>query len=137
IRRVASLPRTFRSYIPSTKWRPRSFSNSTISYPLATSMPLPSPRRPDLSATGGLMKAAGVLAGIAGVAAIAGVVWFNIAHPPIEVDKDTLCPKAGPASTTVVLIDVSDPLMPIAQEDVTNDIDSAVESVPKFGLLEL
>jgi hypothetical protein len=83
------------------------------------------------------MKAAGVLAGIAGVAAIAGVVWFNIAHPPVEVDKDTLCPKAGPVSTTVVLIDVSDPLTPIAQEDVTNDINDAVESVPKFGLLEL
>jgi hypothetical protein len=83
------------------------------------------------------MRALGVLAGLAGLAAIAGVVWFNLAHPPIEIDKETLCPQAGPASTTVVLIDVSDPLPPVAQEDAKNAIAQEVDRVPKFGRLEL
>lgn len=99
-------------------------------------MPLASPKRRRSSA-GGLTKAAGVVAGAVGLALIAGVVWFNLAHPPLEIDKDTLCPKSGPVSTTVVLIDVSDPLTPLAQEDVKNEISAAAGEVPKFGLLEL
>jgi hypothetical protein len=79
----------------------------------------------------------GLLAGLAGLAAIAGVVWFNLTHTPIEVDKETLCPKAGPWTTSVVLIDVSDPLPPVAQEDVKNQIADEVLNTPKFGLLEL
>jgi hypothetical protein len=108
-----------------------------ISFPRATAMPLARQRRPRPSPSGGLTRAAGVLAGLAGLAAIAAVVWFNLAYPPVEVDKQTLCPKAGPVSTTVVLIDVSDPLPPVAQEDVKNEITDAVKNVPKFGLLEL
>ena len=80
---------------------------------------------------------AGVLAGLAGLGVIGAVVWFNLTHSPIEVDKDTLCPKTGSWSTTVVLIDVSDPLPKVAQEDVKNQIAEEVRTVPKFGLLEL
>jgi hypothetical protein len=79
----------------------------------------------------------GALAGLAGLAAIAGVIWFNLAHPPIDIDKETLCPRAGPSSITVVLIDVSDPLTPVAQEDAKNAIAEEMARVPKFGLLEL
>jgi hypothetical protein len=100
-------------------------------------MPLARRKPPKAAVSGGLMRAAGVLAGLAGLAAIAGVVWFNLAHPPIEVDSETLCPKAGPASITVVLIDVSDPLPPVAQADIRNEITGAVKDIPKFGLLEL
>jgi hypothetical protein len=99
-------------------------------------MPLASPKRRRSSA-GGLTKVAGVVAGAIGLALIAGVVWFNLAHPPLEIDKDTLCLKSGPLSTTVVLIDVSDPLPPLAQEDVKNEIFAAAGEVPKLGLLEL
>ena len=78
-----------------------------------------------------------MLAGLAGFGIIGAVVWFNLTHSPVEVDKDTLCPKAGSWSTTVVLIDVSDPLPSVAQEDVKNQIAEEVRTIPKFGLLEL
>jgi hypothetical protein len=100
-------------------------------------MPLARRKQLKESARGGLLRVAGALAGLAGLAAIAGVVWFNLAHPPIEINKKTLCPETGPSSTTVVLIDVSDPLPPVAQEDVKSEIAQEMEHLPKFGLLEL
>ena len=78
---------------------------------------------------------AGVLAGLAGLGVIGAVVWFNLTHSPIEVDKDTLCPKTGSWSTTVVLTDVSDPLPKVAQEDVKKLV--AYSSVSHLGFCVL
>jgi hypothetical protein len=104
---------------------------------MVTQVPLPTPRRHRGSRGGGLSRTIGAVAGLVGSAAIAAVVWFNLTHSPVEIDRESLCPKAGPSSTTVVLIDVSDPLPAVAQEDVKAQIAEEVRKTAKFGLLEL
>jgi hypothetical protein len=87
----------------------------------------------------------GLLAGTLGAIGLGGllVLGASIDRPP-PLDAATLCPAtdgggptAGAASRTVVLLDGSDALPPIAERQVTNALTALAEDLPVAGLLEV
>ena len=54
-----------------------------------------------------------------------------------ERDADTMCPKVGPTEQVLVLVDVTDPVGPIAQSDILNQLNAMADALPKGGLFEL
>ena len=71
--------------------------------------------------------------------AIAGLVylWF-VARDRPELDATTLCPSdGGPRSTTVVLLDTTDPWPEVVRDSVRKELEEIVGRVPEYGLLQL
>ncbi|HUG63411.1 MAG TPA: hypothetical protein VMP03_16310, partial [Methylomirabilota bacterium] len=87
----------------------------------------------------------GLLAGVVAVGMLGGMVWLNatVDRPPV-LNAETLCPVlegggavAGARSVTVVLLDGSDALPAIAQEQVSKALGDLAASLPPYGLLEV
>ncbi|MDF2116373.1 hypothetical protein PY365_12365 [Roseiarcaceae bacterium H3SJ34-1] len=63
-------------------------------------------------------------------------VWTTTAKP-LELNRSTLCPLDGPASTLVVLLDASDDFPDVARQEVELTLNEMASSVPTHGLVEL
>ncbi len=80
-----------------------------------------------------------VVGGVVLVAVIGTFVWLYVGalqRNPVR-DVNTLCPQAGPTEQVLVLMDVTDPIGPIAQQDVLNQLDAVADSLAKGGRFEL
>lgn len=73
------------------------------------------------------------------ILAVGGLIYLRFlgADRP-ELDAVTLCPVEGGArSTTVVLLDATDPWPDVVNERVVEEVTTLVGQVPEYGLLEL
>lgn len=72
------------------------------------------------------------------VAVIAGVaaIYFSAASSQRALDPVTLCP-ADPASITVLLVDVTDPMNLPQQQDFLNQLARLKNSIPRYGQLTI
>lgn len=72
-------------------------------------------------------------------AAVGGLSYLRwIANERPQLDALSLCPvDSGPRSTTVVLLDTSDPWPDIVRAAVNKHLEKEVEKVAEYGLLEL
>ncbi|MDG2518091.1 hypothetical protein [Lysobacter soli] len=68
------------------------------------------------------------------VLAVIGFFYFKAVLSQHSLDEATLCP-ASPQSVTVLLVDVTDPMNLPQKQDFLNQLDSLVESVPRYGKL--
>ena len=76
------------------------------------------------------LKIAAVLAVVAGVGAIYGIV----ASSQRKLDAVTLC-SASPESVTVLLVDVTDPMNTPQRQDFINQLVRLKNSIPRYGKL--
>lgn len=80
-----------------------------------------------------------VLGGLVLLAVIGGFAWLYLgalARNP-ERDPDTLCPRTGPTEQVLVLVDVTDPIGSITQQDVLNQLNAIADGLAKGGRFEL
>ncbi|MDB5539916.1 MAG: hypothetical protein JWQ89_1643 [Devosia sp.] len=73
------------------------------------------------------------------IAVLVGFGWLYmgaVQRNP-ERDANTMCPKVGPTEQVLVLVDVTDPVGPIAQSDILNQLNAMADALPKGGLFEL
>jgi hypothetical protein len=67
-----------------------------------------------------------------------GVYQFVIARQShVELDPETFCPKAGPQTLTVLVVDTTDPLNLVQRTHVLNRIEMLVSEIPRYGALEI
>lgn len=80
-----------------------------------------------------------IVGGFALVSVLAGFGWLYMGAVArnSERDPETLCPKTGPVEQVLVLVDVTDPVGPIAQADILNQLDAIADGLPRGGLFEL
>jgi hypothetical protein len=71
-----------------------------------------------------------------GTLAIGGYVYVTTERPP-TLDRDSLCPLAGPRSVTVVLLDSTDDIPDIGKREIRTVLVDMAETLPTYGLLEL
>ena len=96
----------------------------------------PSLKTSSRSGPGPWTKAAMILGIISIIGVIGGLVTYgSFFNERIEIDKDTGCPKDGPASRTVILIDQTDTFSPVQVIDIQNKFEEYQKSVPRYGEL--
>lgn len=80
-----------------------------------------------------------IAGGIALIAIVVGFGWLymSAAQRNPQRDAETNCPKSGPVEQILVLVDVTDPVGPIAQSDILNQLNAMADALPKGGLFEL
>jgi hypothetical protein len=66
-----------------------------------------------------------------------GAFYFIAQRTYVPLEADTLCPKAGITSQTVVLLDTTDPLADVTKQEVLSRLGDASAGVPKGGLLQV
>jgi hypothetical protein len=66
---------------------------------------------------------------------IVAYVWHEATH--VAIEKATGCPKTGPGSITVIVLDITDSLGVIQKADLRAFMDSVRDQVPKYGRLDL
>lgn len=79
------------------------------------------------------------LGGVVLLAIIGGFVWLYLGaleRNPAR-DPETLCPQTGPTEQVLVLVDVTDPIGSITQQDVLNQLDEIADGLSKGGRFEL
>jgi len=64
----------------------------------------------------------------------AGALYYNADASNPDVDERTLCPDQ-PASTTILLVDVTDPMNLPQRQDFHNKFNQLRTSIPRFGKL--
>lgn len=75
--------------------------------------------------------------GIAGAVIIAfGAFYFSAISGQRSLDPETLCPEE-PASITVLLVDVTDPMNRPQQQDFLNQLARLKNSMPRYGQLSV
>ncbi len=85
---------------------------------------------------GAWTKVAMVLGIICIIGVIGGlVIYGSFFNERIEIDKVTGCPKGGPLSRTVILIDQTDTFSPVQAVDIQNQFEAYQKSVPRYGEL--
>lgn len=81
-----------------------------------------------------------VLGGALGVLALgvlsAGAYVYTTAQRPPSLDHSSLCPKDGPHSITVVVVDSTDTIPEIAKRELRTILVDIAETLPTYGLLE-
>lgn len=78
------------------------------------------------------------LIGVAIAIVVAGTLyWYDARNSLVELDPSTLCPKSGPRSVTVVLLDRTDPLAVVQQADLHNQLETLVAEIPRYGELTI
>jgi hypothetical protein len=63
-----------------------------------------------------------------------GALYYNAVASNPTVDPDTLCPEE-PSSTTVLLVDVTDPMNLPQRQDFQNQFIKLRDAIPRFGKL--
>ena len=58
----------------------------------------------------------GIVLGAAALAGVAALV--SLSPDPVEIDPDTLCPAAGPAAVTAILVDTTDRIGALSRTDI-------------------
>lgn len=84
-----------------------------------------------------LYIAGGTLLSLLAVAAVAGYFYLRLSSSSIALDEDSLCPKTGPESVTVVLLDVTDPVTEITSVDLRNEFQALVANVAPRSLIQV
>lgn len=79
---------------------------------------------------GAILKIGGVFAAVLTV----GAAYIGIASSRPKLDPETLCP-AKPASVTVLLVDVTDPMNAPQRQDFANQLERLKNSIPRYGKL--
>lgn len=80
----------------------------------------------------------GVLLLIGCIAFGGGYVWLLMsAEKRPELVAETLCPKDGPRSVTVVLVDASDDIPNVGRKQIQTYLEDTAETLPEYGLLEM
>ena len=93
-------------------------------------MPIGSRRRVDYSKIGGIVL---LLAAIAGLGAFLAPNF--IGNRLDGVDTQTFCKTKGDRSITTVILDVTDTLKAVQQQEIKNRLEEIRESTPEFGQL--
>lgn len=73
------------------------------------------------------------------IAVVGGFLWLYlgaIERNP-ERDAETMCPKVGPKEQVLVLVDVTDPIGPITQTDIINQLNGMADHLSTGGLFEI
>jgi hypothetical protein len=78
-----------------------------------------------------------LIAAIVIVLGAVGLVWSDQRKANPKLDAATLCPESGPASVTVVLVDVTDELSRPQAQDFQNQFERLRAETPRHGLLEV
>lgn len=78
----------------------------------------------------GILKIACVAVGVAAI----GAAYIVVAKGNRALDEETLCPTS-PASITVLLVDVTDPMTTAQRQDFRNQLTRLRNSVPRYGKL--
>lgn len=69
---------------------------------------------------------------------VAAVVSAFVFKPtPVELDRATGCPIAGPSQDVAVLIDRTDQISPVTAEDARQQLDAIVGEIPTYGRIEV
>ena len=72
------------------------------------------------------------------IAVLAGAYFYYQAMSrEMPLNPDNMCPKDGPHSIAVVLIDATDPLDAVQREDVSKLLDDIKNNIPRYGEIEL
>ncbi|SRR6266404_2007006 len=79
-------------------------------------------------------KATGILLGLIGLLLIAGLAgaWYWVNNKQVKLDAATNCPLSGPTAVHAILIDRSDPLLPVQALQARQTVDRYVRSA-KIG----
>lgn len=78
----------------------------------------------------GLFKIAGVVAAVT----LVGIAYVTVARGNKALDNETLCPVT-PASVTVLLVDVTDPMTTAQKQDFRNQLNRLRGTIPRYGKL--
>ena len=89
-----------------------------------------SARRAQRQSRGAALKI-GLVAGLV-IAMVVAVVLASRAHR--DLDAETLCPT-DPASDTVLLVDVTDPMNVAQRQDFLNQLERLKNTIPRYGRL--
>jgi len=85
---------------------------------------------------GPLTKAAMVIGIICIISIIGGLATYSsFFNERVVVDNKTGCPKDGPYSRTVILIDQTDTFSPVQANDIQNQFEKYKKSIPRYGEL--
>lgn len=87
----------------------------------------------------GWLLAGGIILGVTVVFALSYGFYLLIAtrQTHVELDAASNCPKDGPSSITVLVIDTTDPLNLIQRTDLLNEVESVLATIPRFGAFEM
>lgn len=66
---------------------------------------------------------------------IVGQFWMAANAEHVELAKGSLCPKDGPSSVTVVIIDRTDAVSPVTLMDIKTRLNDYAKQVPRYGAL--
>lgn len=75
----------------------------------------------------GIISIIGVIGGL--------VTYGSFFNDRIQIDKASGCPKEGPISRTVILIDQTDTFSPVQAIDIQNQFEAYKQGVPRYGEL--
>lgn len=79
-----------------------------------------------------------ILIGVVAVALLAAFAVQTAKHQEADrFDKTTFCPKDGDTSITVIMIDQTDPLSPVQQASLRNELEKVRDGIPTHGKLEI
>ncbi len=79
-----------------------------------------------------------ILIAVVAIALVAAFVVQNSKRQEAgRFDKATYCPKDGDISVTVIMIDQTDPLSPIQQASLRNELEKVRDEIPTHGKLEI
>jgi hypothetical protein len=88
----------------------------------------------DRRATRQSIRAMLTLAGIAALLLAVGAIYLTESTSRQALDEVTLCPPK-PVSTTVLLVDVTDPMNVAQRQDFFNQLEQLKASIPRYGKL--
>jgi len=94
------------------------------------------PRRRDRERWLILLGAALIVLAAVGIAGGLDLLW-QARSTQVAIDAETLCPKDGPRSVVVVLIDRTDAITPLQRADIETQLRDLVDDIPRFGALEI
>jgi hypothetical protein len=80
---------------------------------------------------------AGLLIAVIVVLIGVGFLYWHQTKARIEIDKESLCPKAGPKEVCAVIIDQTDEFSTIQRAVLRQHLKAVKEEIPRYGLLEL
>ncbi len=79
-----------------------------------------------------------IMIAVVAVALVAAFVVQNSKRQEANrFDKATFCPKNGDTSITVIMIDQTDPLSPVQQASLRNELEEVRDKIPTHGKLEV
>ena len=95
------------------------------------------PLKPSSQSEIGPWTKAVVILGIISIIGVIGglVTYGSFFNDRVEIDKASGCPKEGPISRTVILIDQTDTFSPVQAIDIQNQFEAYKQGVPRYGEL--